>query len=155
MFFRQALASVLHLFGAFLFFAGGCFSVSLFFSEKTRMQAVEKLFGEPEVCWMVGVGLLGIAALMVLGFYALHRGKYVRVKGDVEVDVRVVEKAVEKCLREKFGEKVTLVGVKGGRQIEIEVEAAEEIIDSCKLELGMLLKGKLGILNPFYLTTRN
>lgn len=156
MFFRQALASIFHLFAIFLFFAEGCFALALYFSEKIRMEVIEKLFGESEVCWMAGSVLLGVGVLQGLGFYALHRGKYVRVRGNVEVDVGVVEKAVEKCLREKFGEKVMLVGVGVARRrrIEVEVEIERGLEGECKREVGAVLREKLGLFHPFYLTIR-
>lgn len=159
MFFRNALASILHLFGVFSFGAAGIVSLCLYYSPSARVKAIEGLFAHPELALTVGLIFWAICLLMTLGFFSLHRGKYLRLKmgtRKVDVDISVVQTAIEKCLK-AHGNEATLIGIIAGAEnrLEVEIQAQEVFAKKLEGEITTLLQKKLGLLNPFYLTVRS
>jgi len=77
---RQALASALHIFAALSFFAVGVFFVALPYLPSVRIQVVDFFLVRFEQCSLIGVALLIVALVLLAGFYALDRGRYLVIK---------------------------------------------------------------------------
>ena len=70
---RQALVSTLHLFVVLAFFVAGFFFVSFSYLPQVK----EKIF---EKSTLIGLGLFVTSLVLLLGFYALDRGRYLVIK---------------------------------------------------------------------------
>jgi hypothetical protein len=66
---RQAFVSLLHLFCLFAFFLAGCLFVSMPYLPEIKTHLFEN-------CTLIGSALFLSALLLLLGFYALERGRY-------------------------------------------------------------------------------
>ena len=153
---RQALASALHLFVVFAFFIAGFFFVCLPYLPEIRVQIFEK-------CTLIGLGLFITSLVLLLGFYALDRGRYLVIRMGISADVNVVRQTVEDCLMKQFPKKIALSEVEIGRRSRIEIkvrmaplaeEEREELFIEAEKQLGILLRDRFGYSKPFYLIVK-
>ena len=148
---RQVFAPILHLFILFSFFTGAFFFLAFPYLPHLK----EKFFEKSP--W-IGLGLLIASLILLLGFYLLHRGKYLILRGGVSVDLHVVRQTIEDCLSRQFP-KISCRDVELGTKSRIEIrislklERKEELLQVEK-QLGRLLQERFGYLKPFYLIVK-
>ena len=157
---RQALASTLHLFVVFAFFGAGFFCVSLPYLPELRVRVADALLSRFEVCTLLGLGFFATSLLLLLGFYSLNRGQFLRIvmgRHLVEIDTRVIRSTVEDCFKRKFPT-IALQDLEiiWGRKLEIgvvlgAVENEEELLERVEKELSQLLRHRFGYKKPFAL----
>lgn len=160
---RQALASMLHLFVVFAFFAAGIFFVSLPYLPELRVKVADAILGGYEVCAIVGLGLFAASFLLLVGFYSLNRGHFLRIamgRHLVEIDAKVIRDTVEDCFKKEFP-KLALqdLEVIWGRKLEISVslgavEDEEALLQKVEENLSQLLRHRFGYKKPFALILR-
>lgn len=157
---RQALTSTLHLFVIFAFLLAGLFFVSLPYLPQTRIQIIDFFSAQFEKCTLIGLGFFLAALVLLVGFYALNRGRYLVLKMGVAADVNLIRHTVEDCLMRRFPKKISISELEIGRKsrIEMKVKLApidedirEELFIQVEKELGLLLYERFGYSKPFYL----
>lgn len=158
--FRNALASIFHLFAIFSFLGAGSFALSLYLSENARWIVIEALFAKPEVCLVAGAGLVAIGFVLMGAVYGLFRGKYLHLKMGrhrTDVDTALIHTAIERCLKKHFPESISLLGIGvTGRVLEIDIETKEpRLLEPLEVLLVPLLRSQFGLVDPFYLTVRS
>lgn len=153
---RQALASALHLFVVLAFFIAGFFFVSLPYLPEVKIQIFEK-------CTLIGLALFLAALILLLGFYALDRGRYLVIRMGVAADVNVIQQTVEEYFARHFPKKISLTEIEIGRKSRLEIGVSLATLDEgareklyCQVEkqLGLLLRERLGYSKEFYLMVR-
>jgi hypothetical protein len=163
---RQALASALHLFVLLSFFAGGLLFVCLPFMPEVREKLVFLFLYEMEICTLIGVGFLMTSLLLMIGFFVLNRGRYLRIRMGaethraVEINVRLIRQTLEECFKSHFPDTISLLDVEvpQGAQIEVGVklssmddQAREELLARAEKHLQVLFKDRFGYDKPFIL----
>lgn len=150
---RQALASALHLFVVFAFLVSGFFFISLPYLPEIQTQIFEK-------CTLIGLVLFLISLILLLGFYALDRGRYLVIRMGISADLNVVYQTLEECFARQFSKKISLSEVGIGRKSHLEIRVAfppldegrrEELFVEAEKQLSQLLKERFGYTKPFYL----
>lgn len=163
MFPRQAFASMLHLFVVFTFFVVGFGFIALPYLPEMRVQVVDFFSHHFETCHVVGLSLLVAAFVLLAGFYALDRGKYLVIKMGAKADVSIVRAAVEECFTRAFSTEMKLGDVQVDRKSEIAIEVSiasleedqrEELFLRAEQEIGTLLKERFGYRKPFLLIVK-
>lgn len=153
---RQALASALHLFVVLAFFLGGLFFVSLPYLPQLKTEIFEK-------STLIGLGLFIASLVLLLGFYALDRGRYLVIQMGVSTDPKIVRQTIEDCFVRQFGKKVSLSDVEVGPKSRLEISvslapldegAREEIFIEAERHLQVLLKERFGYTKPFRLIVK-
>jgi hypothetical protein len=153
---RQALGSTLHLFVVLAFFLAGLFFVSLPYLPEVRAQIFEK-------ATVIGLALFITSLVLLLGFYALDRGRYLVIKMGIKTDVNVVRQTVEECIAVHFRKRIFLSDVEMDRKSRIEIRATFASLDEnerealyieAEKELGILLKERFGYTKPFLLLVK-
>ena len=146
---RQAFASALHLFVLFAFIMAGVFLVSL-----SHLPELKKKILEADLT-LVGILFFAAAFLLFWGFFALNSGKYLRVRMNVDIDVKVVHQSIEELFQAR---KIPLqeVSVTGSKlQITVSMKKEdEEQLPELEKELGILLRQRFGYTKPFYLIVK-
>ena len=56
----------------------------LYFSDQARWVVIEYLFAQPEILFSFGAASLAAGFFLMLGVYAIHKGKYLRVERRLE-----------------------------------------------------------------------
>lgn len=99
---RQAILSILHLFFVCLCFGAGFFCISLSYLPDLRTRLADIILLRQDLCTEAGIFLFGIAFLLLLGLYALNRGKFLRfVMGRhfLEIKEKVIRETIEGFLK--------------------------------------------------------
>lgn len=160
---RQAFISVLHLFSVFSFFASGIFFVALPLLPIVRMRVVDFLLIHFEKCSVIGLALLIAGFILLAGFYALDRGRYLVIRMGVFVDLDLVRQAVDECFVKQFQKKISLSEIEVSRKSRIEMRvsidpveesAREELFTLAEKELTLLLRERFGYAKPFQLIVK-
>ncbi|MDE3047472.1 MAG: hypothetical protein KGI83_03900 [Verrucomicrobiota bacterium] len=163
MFFRQAIASALHLFVVLAFFLAGLFCVSLPRLPLTRMNLVEMLSHQPEQCTQIGMGLFLAALIFLIGFYALDRGKYLVIRMGLATDLKIVQHAIEECFAKQFQKKIALKEVTLGSKSHLHLNvhlapmdesSREDLFITVEKQLSLLLHQRFGYSKPFHLVVK-
>ncbi len=153
---RQALTSALHLFVVFAFFLAGFAFVSLPYLPKLKTEIFEQ-------STLIGLSLFIISLVLLLGFYALDRGRYLVLQMGVSTDANVIQQSIEECLNRQFGKKISLSDVEVTRKSNLEIrvslapldEAAREVLFvEAEKQLNLLLKERFGYHRPFRLVVK-
>lgn len=153
---RQVLASVLHLFVILAFFLGGVFFVALPYLPHLREPLYEK-------STIIGLSLFMVALILLVGFYAFNRGKYLVIKMGVAADVQVIRQTVEDCFVKRFPKKIALHELELGRKSRLHFRvsmapldeaAREELFIEAEKHLSTLLRERFGYSKPFYLIVK-
>lgn len=153
---RQALVSALHLFVVAAFFVAGLFFVSLAYLPELR----DGLF---ENCTLIGLGLFIAALLLLLGFYALDRGRFLVIQMGVSANLAVVRQTLEECFARHFPKKIFLSDLDLGRKDRLEIrvtltpldeDVREKLFVSAEKELTTLLRERFGYAKPFHLIVK-
>ncbi len=149
---RQVLTSVLHLLVVFSFFLGGAFFLSLSYFPELKESVWEESFS-------IGLAILGVAVLLLFGFYAQDRGRYFVIKMGIATDLNVIRYSLEECLARHFPD-VTLRDVGMGRKKRLDIQVSlkpldeamrEEVFIKVEKQLISLLRERFGYSKPFYL----
>lgn len=163
---RQILASVLHLFILLAFFGVGLLFVTLPSLPLARERGIELIEKKPELCIQIGFAFFFITTLLFIGFYALNRGRYLRIKmgkNEAIVETEVIRQTLEECFKIHFPKKISLsdVEIPRGQRLEIgvvlaplEEEVREELFIQVEKELKILLKERFGYAKPFHLNIK-
>lgn len=171
---RQALASVLHLFVLFAFFVSGLFFVSLPYLPQTRLQVIDLISGEFEKCTLIGLWLFLTSLLLLVGFYALNRGRYLviqmgnaphspAVQKRALTEIQIIHQTLEECFQNHFSKKIALSEVEIGPHSLLEIrvklkplseEAREELFIATEKQLALLLRERFGYFKPFHLIVK-
>lgn len=164
--FRQAFASVLQLFAVFALFLVGFYFVCLPYFPEARERAIDALIDRPEAFLWIGGGFFAASFVLLIGFYAINRGRTLRIRmGEhrAEIDVQVIRQTLEECFRERFSKRMSLTDVEigGGSRIEIgvsmaplEEEAREALFVEADSVLKSLLRLRFGYAKPFHLIVK-
>jgi hypothetical protein len=153
---RQALASALHLFVVLAFFIAGFFFVSLPYLPEIKTQIFEK-------STLIGLSLFLTALILLLGFYALDRGRYLVIRMGVSTDANVIRQTVEDCFARQFSKKISLSEIEIGRRSSLEIkisltpldeDAREALFVEAEKQLTLLLKERFGYSKPFHLIVK-
>jgi len=154
MFFRKALTSILHLFIVCAFF----FATFLFISLPYLPHIQEKLLRNST---SIGLSLFIASFVLLIGFYLLHRGKYLVVKMGVRVDINIMRQTVEECFSKEFAQKIVLKEIELSKKsllemrvslLEVEKKSRKEFLLQVEKQLGLLLRERVGYTKPFYMT---
>lgn len=163
---RQALASALHLFVLFSFFASGFLFVCLPLMPEIRERLSFLFLYQMEFCTLIGVGFLMASLLLTVGFFVLNQGRYLRIKmGNaphriLEINVNLIRQTLEECFKAHFPETLSLIDVEvpQGAQIEIGVKlpsmddkARKALLARAEKHLQILFKERFGYDKPFIL----
>ena len=143
---RQALVSALHLFVVLAFFIGGFVFIALPYLPEIQMQLIEK-------STLIGFTLFAASLVLLLGFYALDRGRYLVIQMGTSTDVNVIRQTVEECFERQFPKKIFLSDIEIGKQLEIHVRMAdldEREMAAIEQALSLLLKDRFGYSKPFH-----
>lgn len=167
MFARQALASFLNLFVVFIFFGVGLFLVGLPHLAKARIALIDLLTNRIEECAWMGVWFLVASMLLLLGFYAVHRGRYLVFRGSKNVDrgslradVRVIHQTVEDLFAKEFSKKIFLkeieISLKSSLELKVKLaptdpSSRKELFDQVERALTLLFKEQFDYVKPFHL----
>lgn len=153
---RQALASTLHIFIVLAFFVAGLFFVMLPYLPEIRTEIFEK-------STLIGLILFITSLVLLFGFYALDRGKYLVIRMGVSVDINLIRQNVEDCIARQFAKKIFLSDVEIGPKSLIEIsvslgplreDAREELFVEAEKQFTLLLKQRFGYSKPFRLIIR-
>lgn len=162
---KKALLATLHLFSVFSFFATALIFMALSIVPEMRLQAACWI-SSPESCQICGIGLLGIAIVLFVGFYKSQPGRFLELqagKGLTSIHHKAIRKTLEECFQRNFPEKIFLSGldVIRGKNLEIQVLLApldeglrEELFIEAQSALAPLLKERFGYTKPFSLLVR-
>lgn len=160
---RQALASALHLFVVLAFFIAGFFFVCLPYLPETRIQIIDFFSNQFEKCTLIGLGLFITSLLLLIGFYALNRGRYLVIRMGVSTDLNIIRQTLEDCFQNAFSKKITLNEIELGRKSRLEIkvslapldeEAREELFIEAEKQLSLLLRERFGYAKPFHLIVK-
>ncbi len=152
---RQALASALHLFVVLSFFLGGCFFVSIPYLPEMKTEIFEK-------STLIGLSLFLASLILLLGFYALDRGRYLVIKmgEEVKINLQIIHQTLEECFIRNFPQKIHLSEVEIGPQslLEIQIslaplseETREDLFIEVENHLSLLLHQRFGYSKQFRL----
>ena len=145
---RQVLMSILHLFVVFAFFAAAFFCMALSFLPDHRLQITD------EDILLIGFGILTASFLLLLGFYALNRGRFLKIRmGDnwTEIDRTVIHQTLEELLK-KHEIALNEVEIILSKRIEIGVTIKKEPdLEVVEKQLQLLLRERFGYTKPFFL----
>lgn len=161
--FRQAIASALHLFVVFAFFTAGLFFVLLPYLPLTRMEIIDFLSNRYEQCTQIGMGLFLAALVLLIGFYAMNRGKYLVIRMGLSTDLKVVQHAIEDCFSKQFQKRISLREVALGPKALLDFKvhlapfdeaAREDLFIEVEKQLSLLLHERFGYSKPFHLIVK-
>lgn len=151
--FRQAFTSALHLFILLAFFVAGVFLVSLAYLPELKKTILETDLTE------AGLAVFGASFFLFVCFFALNRGKYLRIRmggGNIaDVDMKVIHQTIEEIFQTH---QIPLheVGVHF-ETLEISISLKkedEEQLSKLEKELTVLLRNRFGYSKPFYLVAK-
>jgi hypothetical protein len=160
---RQAFVSALHLFIVFGVFLAGLLFIALPYLPETRLQMIDLLSKNYDQCTLIGSGFFLFALLLLVGFYALDRGRYLVIEMGISADVKVIRQTVENCFNRQFPKKISLKEVEIGphSRLELKVDLAsldeavrEELFIQVERELSILFQKRFGYIKPFQLVVR-
>ncbi len=159
---RRAILSLLHGFVLLFFGAVAVLFFALPQLPIVRLEMVDLLLHRPADSISLGLAFLGATFILFLGFYTIHRSRFLRLKMGaqrVEIDHRLISRSLEECFQAHFKEKLSLVAVSVDSKIDIDVKLApldegqrEELFLRVEAALQVLLKERFGYTKPFYLT---
>jgi hypothetical protein len=144
--FRQAFASLLHLFVLFSFFVAGVFFIAL-----SRLSELREKIFQMEDFTYVALLFFATSALLFIGFFAINQGKYLRVRMGVDVHTKVIRQTIEKVFQ-KHNIPLHEVGVFRNK-LEITVLGMEGL-EEVEQELTALFQKRFGYTKPFYLIVK-
>lgn len=160
---RQAIASLLQLFVVFAFFSAGLFFICLAYLPQTRILVENFLINHYSAFAQIGWGFFIASFTLLMGFYGLSRGRYLRIKMGknlAEIDAGVIRQTIEEHFKNRFANEIHLIDVEivRGSQINIGVaitrlsdDSSEEFLGQVENELIPLLRNRFGYSKHFHL----
>ena len=149
---RQAFASALHLFVVLAFFIAGLFFVAIPYVPEFKTQIFEQ-------STLIGLGLFLAAFILLLGFYALDRGRYLVIRMGIKADLNLVRHTVEDCFARQFSKKISLseveIGSKSRLAFKVSFAPGSEkdrkgLLVEAEKQLSILLRERFGYSKPFH-----
>jgi len=160
---RQAIASLLQLFLVFAFFTGGLFFICLSQVPRTRILIENFILNHYSAGTSIGLGFFIASFVLLVGFYGLNRGRYLRIKmgkNSTDIDVNVIRQTIEEHFKNRFSNEIDLIDVeivRGGKiQIGVAIrrlsdDSNEEYLAQVERELVPLLRSRFGYSKSFHL----
>lgn len=160
---RQALAGMLQIFSVFVFFGAGFFFTCLPFSPHLRIFLADTLRDRPDLYTWTGLGFFAMAFLLVFGFYAASRGRYLllRMGGSlVRVDAKILYKSIGFLMEKQFSSAIRLndVEIIRGKHLELRVlvdpmekKEKEQLLLEVEKQLARHLSERFGYHSKFTL----
>jgi len=164
---REAVVSALHLLVVGSFFALAFFLFFLPSRPDWRSIGAKWLLDQPEQFYLVGAFFASAACLFTLGFYAIGRGRFLRLlmKPHVAmVDVKLLKEVIEDCFRVHFPKYVRgadiAIAAKQRLDVAVDVlplEASRQLrlMRDMEKQLCYLLRERFGYTRPFTLSIRS
>lgn len=160
---RQALASVLQLFTVFFFFGAGLFFLALPRSETLRLLCENLVWNGRSQLTSLGWGLILAAAVLLIGFYGIQRGRTLRIRmggHSAQIDPLLIRQTIESHFNKKTSRAISFYDVEIGSGGKIEIAVAFQTVPEAELLKGMereltsLLQARFGYAKPFHLIVR-
>lgn len=160
---RHALAAILQLFVVLAFFIAGFFFACLPYLPTTRIELIDFFSNRFEKCTLIGLGFFLTSMLLLVGFYALNRGRYLIIRMGVSTDIHIIRQTLEDCFQRYFPKKITLNEVEIGRKSSLDIkvslmpldeEARECLFIEAEKQLAVLLRERFGYSKPFHLIVK-
>jgi hypothetical protein len=142
----------------------GAFFIGLQHAPHLRV-AIARFFSESTASFsFIGYLVLGCGVLLMLGFYAMHRGAYYRVKmgkKNLLVDPAVIRGYVDKYWKQTFPDQHLAVDVAVATNQKLELfvefplltkEQQQEILEKAEVELAQILRKHFGYQKEFALS---
>lgn len=161
---REAVASALQLIAVLAFLILGAFLIMLPSRPDWRLAAVKWLQERPESFYGAGFFIGSFGLLLMLGFYGVGRGHFLRLAmkpNAITVDVKLVEQAIEECFKTNFplyvrGADITVISKKH-LEIAVDLEPLNEnrqlrLMKVMEKKLSLLLCDRFGYTRPFTLS---
>ena len=157
---------MLHLFTVFSFFSAGIFFFSLPYLPDLRIRLGHFLLDRPDISTSIAFGFFLTAFLLLIGFYGLNRGRFLRIemgKHTAEIDAEVIRQTLDPFFKKRFPKEMDLsdVEVINGKKLEIivhlamrEADLEEDLLLRTEKGLQELLRERFGHSRPFYLIVR-
>lgn len=161
---RHAIASSLHFFSVFSFFAAGFLFFALPYLPEVRFLMADFILNHFELCTSISLGFFLIAFLLLMGFYGLNRGKILRIEMGrhfASIDADAIRQTLEPFFKEKFSPHIVLNDVEVIRMKKLEISVItssleeSEVFANVEKELQKLLKERFGYVSPFYLIVKS
>lgn len=164
---REAVASALHLLVILSFAVLAFFSFLMPSRPDWRFMAIDCLEKSPENFYWICGGFACFAFLLLLGFYKIGRGRFLRISMKPHlamVDVKLIEQVVEECFQSHFPSYVrgTDVAVVNQQHLEvvidlipIEEKQQVQLMKDAEKKLCQLLRNRFGYVQPFNLSVHS
>lgn len=162
--FKHAFFSAVHFFIVVFLFGAGIFFLGIPKAPKLRDFFVRLFSQEYELFTLIGASTLFLALILTLGFYAMHRGQFYKLKmtkHDAAINVSLIRNYVEKYWEMEFPKEKCTVEVFLTLKQEIHItaemphiplKAQRKFLQKAEEELGEIFAKNLGYKQPFYFT---
>lgn len=164
---REAFASALHLFVVLCFLGIACFCFLLPQRPDWRSLFIHFLQEGPAISYWVGAGITVFALLLMLGFFGIGRGRFLRLTmkpHEAIIDVKLLEMAIEECFQTHFSQHVkgSDIAIISKQRLEVAVDllpleesGQKKIMLDMEQKLGTLLRDRFGYSRPFTLSVHS
>ncbi len=156
-------SAVQFIFAILVFLLGGFF-IGLQYTSHLRYLIAQFFSAEPSYLGWIGFLTLGCGVLLLIGFCAMHRGIYYRVKmrsGEFSVDPAVIRSYLSDYWKEQFPKQNLSVEVCISKKQKLEMflefpalslEEHQAILEKAEVDVGSILRKHLGYKNEFGLS---
>ncbi|MBF8263484.1 MAG: hypothetical protein HW387_1149 [Parachlamydiales bacterium] len=164
---REAAASALQLLVVFSYFCLATIATVLPLRPDWRAIGIDYLQSYPEIFYWIGGGIGLFGFLLLLGFYGLGRGRFLRLTMKPHmamVDVKLLEQVVEECFQTNFASYVRgsdiAVIAKERLEVAVDLTPMEEKLQirlmlDMEKKLGLLLQERFGYARSFTLSVHS
>jgi hypothetical protein len=164
---REAAASALQLLVVLSYFGLACLAIVLPARPDWRSIGIDYLQVHPEIFYWIGGGFGIFGFLLLLGFYGIGRGRFLRLlmkPHTAMVDVKLIEQAIEECFQTNFpayvrGADIAVIS-KQRLEVAVDLTPLEEklqmrLMREMEKKLGLLLRERFGYARPFTLSVHS
>jgi uncharacterized protein YlaN (UPF0358 family) len=158
---RKATISALHLIVVLVFFSISLFGCLLPVRPDWCRVISRTLEESPRYFYWVGVIFLVVTFLLIVGFYSVNRGRFLRFlikPHETIIERKLLQVAIEKCFSACFPRHVRNVDVNvaAGQRLEVAVELVSveqrqqmKLMKEMERQLSCLLRESFGYTRPF------
>lgn len=142
----NVLISAIHLVFMMLIFAIGSFFVMLYFKPEMISLFTDFITENTQVILKIGLFTLGLALLLFICFYQLHKKQYLKIamkKNRSDIDTKLIQKYIEKYFDSIYPGKKNYFQVNVDTKDKLEIIANVESLDD-KKELLLNIEEKIG-----------
>lgn len=164
---RRAITSILHLLIVFTYLGAGLLCISLAYLPEWQVRLADLVLHQADLFVQVGLGLLGAAFFLLLVFYGLNRGRFVRFtmgRHVVELKETIIRHTIEAFFKKQHPN-LTLVDLEiiGKSNIELRVsvdrrmepEKVELLLEQVEIQLAELFYDRFGYKKSFTLSIKS